>query len=52
MKQFINLFNYLEVIIMNKTKEYVYEVSEHSTDMRYFEIVSDKKLTKSEHWHL
>ena len=33
---------------MNKTKEYVYEVSEQSTDMRYFEIVSDKKLTESE----
>ena len=48
MKQFINLFNYLEVIIMNKTKEYVYEVSEQSTDIRYFEIVSDKKLTESE----
>jgi len=33
---------------MNKTKEYVYEVSEQSTDIRYFEIVSDKKLTESE----
>ena len=33
---------------MNKTKEYVYEVSEQSTDTRYFEIVSDKKLTEEE----
>mgnify|MGYP003650130142 FL=1 len=32
---------------MNK-KKYAYEVSEQSTDVRYFEIVSDKKLTESE----
>ena len=29
-------------------EEYVYEVSEQSTDVRYFEIVSDKKLTEEE----
>ena len=27
---------------------YTYEVSEQSTDTRYFEIVSDKKLTEGE----
>ena len=32
---------------MNK-EQYTYEVSEQSTDIRYFEIVSDKKLTESE----
>lgn len=32
---------------MNK-ETYTYEVSEQSTDVRYFEIVSDKKLTESE----
>ena len=32
---------------MNK-KKYAYEVSEQSTDVRYFEIVSDKKLTEEE----
>jgi len=32
---------------MNK-ETYTYEVSEQSTDTRYFEIVSDKKLTQEE----
>jgi len=32
---------------MNK-KTYTYEVSEQSTDTRYYEIVSDKKLTEEE----
>ncbi len=35
---------------MNK-KTYTYEVSEQSTDVRYFEIVSDKKLTEKEIRH-
>ena len=29
-------------------EQYTYEVSEQSTDIRYFEIVSDKKLTERE----
>jgi len=33
--------------MMNK-ETYTYEVSEQSTDVRYFEIVSDKKLTEEE----
>mgnify|MGYP003649854714 FL=1 len=32
---------------MNK-ETYTYEVSEQSTDTRYFEIVSNRKLTKEE----
>jgi len=32
---------------MNR-ETYTYEVSEQSTDTRYFEIVSDKKLTEGE----
>jgi len=31
-----------------KIKTYTYEVSEQSTDTRYYEIVSDKKLTEEE----
>jgi hypothetical protein len=30
------------------TKKYIYEVSEQSTDTRYFEIVSNRKLTEEE----
>ena len=34
---------------MSKSKkEYVYQVNERSIDVRYFEIVSDKKLTHNE----
>ena len=33
---------------MSKVKEFVYEVNERSIDVRYFEIVSDKKLTHNE----
>ena len=29
-------------------KQYIYEVSEQSTDTRYFEIVSNRKLTEEE----
>ena len=29
-------------------EEYVYEVSDRSSDVRYFQIVSDKKLTEEE----
>ncbi len=33
---------------MSKVKEFVYEVNERSIDVRYFEIVSDKKLSHNE----